>query len=119
MEPQNMAPHHHKFHTKQLNHPSYPPPPPESNTVKQVVGNLLHYARTVYSAMILKLNSITSEQANSTQATAKAMIQLINYSAMNYETITRYHGSVMALHIHSDTYFLSDPETNIRAGGYH
>ena len=112
-----MAPQHHNCHTKHLNHPSYPPP--ESNTVQQVVDTFLYYERTVNLIMLVALNSINPEQANSTESTAKAVTQLLNYAATHSEAITRYHASGMILHIHRDASFLSDPGSNIRVGGYH
>ena len=93
--------------------------PPESKTVQQLVGTFLYYLHTVDPTMIMALNIIVAEQANSTQATAKAVTQLLNYSATHSEAIARYQSSVMVLHIHSDDSLLSDPEADIRAGGYH
>ena len=40
--------------------------PPEANTVQQVVGNFLYYARAVDPTMLVALNSIAAEQANIT-----------------------------------------------------
>ena len=82
--------------------------PPESNTVQQVVGCFLYYARAVDPTMLVSLNIITSEQANKTEATTKSVAQLRNYAATQYEAITRYHASGIILHIHSDISFLSD-----------
>ena len=59
--------------------------------------------------MLVDLNSIDVEQANITEATAKAVTQLINYAATHSEAITRYHASSMIFHIHSDASFLSYP----------
>ena len=53
------------------------------------------------------------------QATEKNVLQLLNYAATQPEAITRYHSSVVGLHIHSDTSFLSTPGSKIRVGGYH
>ena len=69
--------------------------------------------------MIVELDSITAEQANSTQSTTKSVTQLINYTATHSDDITRYHTSVMFLHIHSDSSFLSYPKAKSRAGRYH
>ena len=41
-------------------------PPPEVKTVQQVLGTFPFYARTVNPTMLVELNCITSEQANST-----------------------------------------------------
>ena len=43
----------------------------------------------------------------------------MNYVSTHSEAIKRYHTSVIILHIHSDTSFLSDTGANSRAGGYH
>ena len=40
--------------------------PPEANTVQQVVGTFLYYAYTVDPTMLVAVNSIAAEQANST-----------------------------------------------------
>ena len=73
----------------------------------------------VYPTMLVDLNSIDVEQANITEATAKAVNQMLNYAAMQSETITRYHASIMILHIHGDASFLSESRANNRAGRYH
>ena len=93
--------------------------PPEVKTVQQVVVMFLYYARAVDPTMLLALNSIASEQANSTEATDKSVTQLLNYAAMQHEAITRYHASCTIPHIHSDALFLSEPGAKIRAGEYH
>ena len=83
-----------------------------------MVGTFLYYVPAVYPTMIVTLNSIAEEQANSTEATAKSVTQLLNYAATHYESITRYPASRIILHIHSNDSFLSDPEAKIRVGGY-
>ena len=93
--------------------------PPESNTVQQVIGNFLYYAHTVDTKMIVDLNNISAEQTNSTEATAKAVTQLLNYAATKSEAIKIYHTSGMILNIHSDASFLLDTGAKIRAEGYH
>ena len=93
--------------------------PPEVKILQQVVGTFLYYARAVNPKMLMVLNSIASEQANSIEATAKSVNQLLNYAATHHESITRYHASGMTLHIHSDTSFLSESGAKSRVGGYH
>ena len=41
--------------------------PPEANTVQQVVVTFLYYARAVNNTVLVALNSIVTEQANSTE----------------------------------------------------
>ena len=83
------------------------------------MGDFLYYARAVNPKMLATLNSIATEQANSKEATAKAVTQLINYGVTHSEAIKIYHVSGMTLHIHSNASFLSEPGAKIRAGGYH
>ena len=47
------------------------PAPPETNTVQQVVGTFLYYARAFDPTMLVALNSIAAEQSNITEETAK------------------------------------------------
>ena len=62
--------------------------PPEFNTVQQVVGTFLYYMRAVDPTILVALNSIAAENANSIEATAKAVTQMINYAAMHSDAIT-------------------------------
>ena len=93
--------------------------PPEANTVQKVVGNSLYYARAINPTMLVALNTISVEQPISTEATSKAVTQLLNYVATHSEAITKYHESGMILHIHSYDSFLSEPVAKSRVGGYH
>ena len=90
--------------------------PPEVNTVQQVVVTLLYSAREVDPKMILELEIISEDLANITQATAKPVTKLLNYYAMNFEAITRYHASGMVLQNHSNASLLSDPKDKIITG---
>ena len=78
----------------------------EANTVQQVVGTFLYYARSVDPTMLVAFKSIAAEQANSMEATAKLVTRMLNYTATHPEAITRYHASGMIIHIHSDASFL-------------
>ena len=84
-----------------------------------MVGTFLYCVRAVDTTILVALNSIVAEQADSTEATTKAVTQLLNYVAMHSEAITRYHASGMIIQIHSNASFLSEPVTKRRAGGYH
>ena len=63
--------------------------PPEANTVQQVVGNFLYYARTFDPTMLVALNKIAAEQATSTEATEIEVTQLLNYAATQSESIAK------------------------------
>ena len=73
------------------------------------VGLYLYHACVVYTTILVALNSITTEQVNITQATAKSVTQILNYASTHSEAITRYNYSGMSLHVHSNASFLSEP----------
>ena len=84
-----------------------------------MLGNLPYYLRTVHPTILVTLNIIAEEQANSTQATVKPVTQLLKYATTLSEAIKIYHTNGMVLHNHSDVSCLSDPEAKSRAVGYH
>jgi hypothetical protein len=67
--------------------------------------------------MLVALGTITSQQSKGTQATAQALIQLINYAAVHPDATVRYHTSDMYLHVHSDASYLSEASARSRSGG--
>ena len=76
----------------QLVHPKDDSPelnPEEANTIQQVVGTFFYYACVLDPTMLVSLNTITAQQAKSTQETAKKVVQLLNYTATHPEEITR------------------------------
>ena len=91
----------------------------EANTVQQVLVTLLYYARAFDPKMIIALNKIADKQSKSTKKNSENVGQLLNYVAIHSGTLTRYHSSIMTLHMHCDTSFLLVPGANIRAGGHH
>ena len=93
--------------------------PDESINAQQVVGKFLYYARTVDPTMLVTLNSIAAEQSKNHQVIAEKVVKLLNYVVTHPEAITRYHASVMNLHIPRNVSFLSVPGANIISWGYH
>ena len=55
----------------------------EANTVQQLVGNFIYYARMFDATILVALNSITPELANITQSMAKAVVKLLNYYSIH------------------------------------
>eukprot|EP00957_Ditylum_brightwellii_P070133 5327285-Ditylum_brightwellii.AAC.1 len=53
------------------------------------------------------LNALASQQATTTEETAKAVVMILNYCATYPDAILRYHKSDMILHVHSDASYLS------------
>jgi hypothetical protein len=87
-------------------------------TLQQVVGCLLYYARAIDPTMLVALSTLASAHTKGTEATAKAMVQLLNYRATYSDAEIRYHASYMILHISSDASYLSEAETRSRTGGH-
>jgi hypothetical protein len=88
------------------------------NKLQQLTGTLLYYARAVDPTLIISINVLASEQSNATEVTADKAIKLLNYCNTHPETKNCYHASVMILHIHSDTSYLSENEAKSRAGEF-
>jgi hypothetical protein len=55
-----------------------PLPPDGIKRIQQITGTLLYYARAVDPTMLVALGTIAAQQANGTEATADAIVQLLN-----------------------------------------
>jgi hypothetical protein len=77
------------------------------NTLQQLTGTLIYYARAVDPTLIMPINVLASEQSNATEETADKVIKLLNYCNTHPETKILYHTSYMILHIHSEASYLS------------
>jgi hypothetical protein len=85
--------------------------------IQEIIGVLLFYARAIDSTMLVALGTLASAQSQSTQATALAVTQLLNYCATHPDAVLRYSASDMHLHVHSDASYLSESKARSRAGG--
>ena len=81
------------------------------------MGTLLYYAGAVDATMLVALGTITSQQANTTQATSKYVTHLLDYCHTHPDAKVRYHASDMILHIHSDASYNYEAKARSRAGG--
>jgi hypothetical protein len=93
--------------------------PEDRKRLQEVIGTLLYYSRAIDSTMLVTLGTLAAAQTISTQATAAACTQLLNYCATHPDGIIRYHASEMILHVHSDASYLSEAKARSRAGGIH
>jgi len=91
----------------------------DQKRVQEVLGVLLYYGRAVDSTMVTAIGEIATQQAKGTQATMKAITQLLNYAATNPDAEVRFIASDMVLWIDSDSSYLSVPKARSRAAGYH
>ena len=86
--------------------------------LQEIIGVLLYYARAVDSTMLVALGTLAATQAQGTEATMEAAVQLLNYAATHPDATIRYHASDMKLHVYSDASYLSEPKARSRVGGY-
>jgi len=86
--------------------------------VQEVIGVLLYYARAVDPTLLVALNTLASQQAMATQATARGIDQLLDYCATHPDATIRFHASDMVLWTHSDASYLTAPKGRSRAAGY-
>jgi hypothetical protein len=67
--------------------------------------------------MLVALGKIASNQSKSTQATAQALTQMLNYTAVHPDASIRYTVSNIYLQIHSDASYLSEAKARSRTCG--
>jgi hypothetical protein len=94
---------------------SLPASAKDKKYIKQVVGTLLYYARSVDNTMLVALSSITAEQANPTEDTLARTKQLLDYAAMHPDAKLCYLASDMQLQIDSNASYLSAPHARSRS----
>jgi hypothetical protein len=95
-----------------------PLPPAGIKRLQQITGTLLYYARAVDPTMLVALGTIAAQQTNGTEATAEAIVHLLNYCATHPIATIRYRASDMILRIHSDASYLSEAKARSRLGGH-
>jgi hypothetical protein len=86
--------------------------------VQRVTGTLLFSARAVDSTMLIALGTIAEQQTNGTEATARAVVHLLDYCVTHPDATIRYRASGMILWIHSNASHLSASKARSRAGGH-
>jgi hypothetical protein len=90
----------------------------QEKIIQEVVGVFLYYGRTLDPTMLTALSAITSAQAEPTEDTMTRYKQILNYAATHQDAIITYKKSDMALVVHSDASYLSEPKVRSRAGGH-
>ena len=86
--------------------------------IREIVGVFLYYARAIDNTMLVALGTIASQQASATQATANAVVDLLNYAATHPDAIIKYFASDMVLYSHTDASYLSEAKARSRASGF-
>ena len=85
---------------------------------QEVVGTFLYYAMVVDCTMFTALDSIATQQANSTKNSTKKVEQFLDYAATHPDIIVSYSARNKILPAHSDTSYLSKTSARSRTGGH-
>ena len=86
--------------------------------VQKIVGALLWIARAVNNKLLVALSAIGSQQASATEATNKAIHQLLDYCATYPDDGIIYRASDMILAGHADAGFNNETKARSRAGAH-
>jgi hypothetical protein len=81
-------------------------------------GKFSFYGCAVDSTLIMPISAIASQSAKPTTDTMAQTRQLLDYLAMQEESVLMYSCSDMKLAVRSDTSYLSEPRSRGRAGGH-
>ena len=90
----------------------------ETQSIQQITGTFLYYARAVDPTMLVALSAIASMQSKPTVATLERAMLFLDYAATHPDAIMTYKASNMILHVHSDASYLTEPKARSRAGGH-
>ena len=88
-------------------------------TVQQVVGTFLFYARAIDTTMLTTLSAIAETQSKPTERTLEKVKQFLDYAASNPDAVLTYSPSNMVLAVHSDASYLSEANARSRVGGHY
>ena len=86
--------------------------------VQKIVGALLWIGRAVNNKLLVALSAIGSQQASATEATNKAIHQLLDYCATYPDDGILYRASNMVLAGHDDAGFNNEIKARSRAGAH-
>ena len=82
------------------------------------LASTLQPSLTLDPTLAVTLSALAAEQSNGTEATAKAVVKLLNYCATHPDAAIQYRPSDMILRVHSDTSYLTEPKARSRMGGH-
>jgi hypothetical protein len=84
----------------------------EAKYVQAVAGTLLYYAQAVDNTILPALSAIATKQAKLTEKTKATIKQLLDYCAMQEESVIAYKASKMIFSLHSNAGYCN--EKNLR-----
>ena len=122
---QQLSPHKHRpinYGTKQqMSHTEDDSPALDDKGVKRIqgiVGALLYVGRAVNNKLLVALSAIGVQQEKTTEETAAAIEQLIDYVATYPNDGILFLASNMILAAHSDAGFLNESKARRRSGAF-
>ena len=86
--------------------------------IQQVMGTFLYYAQTVDSTVLVSLSAIVVQQSDPTEETMRKTLIFLDYDAMHPDAILTFNASSIALNVHTDASYLTEPKTTSRVGGH-
>jgi hypothetical protein len=84
--------------------------------IQQVCGKFLFLVRAVVSTLLCPISTIASQSSKPTKDTMRQTLQLLNYLAMQEDTVISYNASDMVLAVHSNASYSSEPKARRRPG---
>ena len=88
--------------------------PKRITQVQQITGTLLYYAKAVDSTLLVALRTIAAQQVKGMEATAEAIVQLLDYYVTHPDATIRYRASDMIIKIHSNASYLSEAKHTVK-----
>ncbi len=85
--------------------------------IQQVCGKFLFLSRAVDSTILCPISAIASQSSKPSEDTMRQTLQLLNYLAMQEDSLLSYYASNMVLAVHSNVSYLSKPKAQSQAGG--
>jgi hypothetical protein len=86
--------------------------------IQQICGKFLFLGRAVDSTLLCPISTIALQSSKPTEDTMQQTLQLLNYLALQEDTIFSYHASDMVLAVHNNARYLSKPKARSQAGGH-
>ena len=86
--------------------------------IQGIVGTLLYVGRAINNKLLVALSAIGSQQTATTQDTAAAIEQLLDYVSTYPNDGILFRKSDMILAAHADAGFLNEPRARSRAGAH-
>ncbi len=86
--------------------------------IQQVCSKFSFLDRAVDSTLLCPISTIASQSSKPTEDTMQQTLQLLNYLAMQEDTVLSYHASDMVLAVHGNASYLNKSKAHSQVGGH-